>query len=812
MQHFEKLGAFYLGKQVDPGTMKRNDEYLLYDSKDMTTHAICVGMTGSGKTGLCVGVLEEAAIDGIPAIVIDPKGDMTNLMLTFPELAPGDFEPWVNSEEAAKKGMTKGEFASAQSESWRKGLAEWEQDGQRIQMMREKTEFQIYTPGSTAGKPVSIVNLFSSPSEAILNDAESINELASGTSSSLLGLLGIDADPIKSREHILISNILLSAWRNKAGMDLPNLIVNIQKPPFDKIGVMALETFYPEKDRMTLSMQFNNLLASPGFYSWMQGEPLDIDTLLYTDEGKPKISILAISHLSESERMFFVSLLLNKIVSWVRTQPGTSSLRALLYMDEIFGYFPPVANPPSKGPLLTLLKQARAFGLGVMLTTQNPMDLDYKGMANMGTWFIGRLQTDRDRARLLDGLEGALSAAGQSFDRSEMEQLLSRLGKRVFLMNNVHDEEAVLFETRWCLSYLRGPLMRNEIQSLTATAPVSAPKVSVKAATPAYNAAPTFAVTETSVKSAPELPLNVLQAYLPYRGTSEGIAYRASLTALTEVHFNDPKNGISDSLKEMRYTLIKNGMIPVDWNDSEVIELSAEDLENSGADGADYLPVDPECLKKTNYTAWEKELTDFLFRNSALSLFRNDHLKKTSRPGESERDFRIRLDQESREERDEAIEKLRAAYAKKVATLEEKIRKAEQAVQREKDQAKDAGFQTAISLGSTILGALLGSKKISATSLSKAATTVKGVSRSVRQQGDVGRSKETVETYKAQLDQLEADLQTDIDGITEKLESKTGDIITTDLRPLKRDCLVKAMALTWEPVRKNQSGGYERAW
>ncbi|MFA6737134.1 MAG: hypothetical protein WCR87_09505, partial [Saccharofermentanales bacterium] len=334
MQHFEKIGAFYLGKQVDPGTMKRNDEYLLYDSKDMTTHAICVGMTGSGKTGLCVGVLEEAAIDGIPAIVIDPKGDMTNLMLTFPELAPGDFEPWVNSEEAAKKGMTKGEFASAQSESWRKGLAEWEQDGQRIQMMREKTEFQIYTPGSTAGKPVSIVNLFSSPSEAILNDAESINELASGTSSSLLGLLGIDADPIKSREHILISNILLSAWRNKAGMDLPNLIVNIQKPPFDKIGVMALETFYPEKDRMTLSMQFNNLLASPGFYSWMQGEPLDIDTLLYTAEGKPKISILAISHLSESERMFFVSLLLNKIVSWVRTQPGTSSLRALLYMDE----------------------------------------------------------------------------------------------------------------------------------------------------------------------------------------------------------------------------------------------------------------------------------------------------------------------------------------------------------------------------------------------------------------------------------------------------------------------------------------------
>ena len=811
MQHFEKLGAFYLGKKVDPDTMKRSSEYLLYDSKDMTTHAICVGMTGSGKTGLCVGVLEEAAIDGIPAIVIDPKGDMTNLMLSFPGLSSAEFEPWVNSEEAKKNGMDIKEYASAQAKTWTEGLAEWEQDGQRIHMMRQKTEFQVYTPGSTAGKPVSIVNLFSSPSEAILNDPESMNELASGTASSLLGLLGIDADPIKSREHILISNILLSAWRNKTGMDLPNLITNVQKPLFDKIGVMALDTFYPERERMTLSMQFNNLLASPGFYSWTQGEPLDIDSLLYTAEGRPKISILAISHLSEAERMFFVSLLLNKTVSWVRTQPGTSSLRALLYMDEIFGYFPPVSDPPSKGPLLTLLKQARAFGLGVMLTTQNPMDLDYKGMANMGTWFIGRLQTDRYRARLLDGLEGAFASSGRSFDRSDMEQLLSRLGKRVFLMNNVHDEEAVLFETRWCMSYLRGPLMRNEIQSLTA----ETGKVSVRdfvEAKPSYTKAQTFFVSKTHLSAVPELPSDVLQVYLPYRGANSGITYRASLTALTEVHFSDPKNGISDSTKSMRYTLIKDGMLPVDWNDSEVLDLTAEDLENSGTDGADYLPVNPECLKKSKYTEWEKELSDFLFRNSSLSLFRNDHLKKTSRPGESERDFRIRLDQESREERDEAIDKLRTAYSKKVFALEEKIRKAEQAVEREKDQAKDAGFQTAVSLGSTILGALLGSKKISVTSLSRAATTVKGVSRSVRQQGDVGRSKETVEIYKAQLEQIEADLQKDIEDITDRLGSKTGDIVTTELRPLKRDCLVKAMALTWEPVRKTRDGVYERAW
>lgn len=809
MQHFEKLGAFYLGKQVDPQTKKRGTEYLLYDSKNMTTHAVCVGMTGSGKTGLCVGVLEEAAIDGIPAIVIDPKGDMTNLMLSFPDLAPAEFEPWVNSEEAAGKGMSVKEFSAEQAQIWRNGLAEWEQDGNRIRMMRQKTSFEIYTPGSTAGKPVSIVNLFSSPPAEILNDAETVNELAGGTASSLLGLLGIDADPIQSREHILISNILLTAWKNGNGMDLPYLIMSIQKPPFDQIGVMALDSFYPEKDRFALSMLFNNLLASPGFYSWMQGEPLDIDNLLYTAEGKPRISILAISHLNEAERMFFVSLLLNKIVSWVRSQPGTSSLRALLYMDEIFGYFPPVANPPSKTPLLTLLKQARAFGLGVMLTTQNPMDLDYKGLANMGTWFIGRLQTDRDKARLLDGLEGALASSGNSFDRAEMDDLLSSLGKRIFLMNNVHEEEMVLFETRWCMSYLRGPLMRNEIQMLTQSQDKPLPAAFPS---PVRETKVPDTFTGISGSAAPAIPDDIIQMYLPYRGGSSGIAYRASLTALTEVHFNDPKNGISDSVKEMRFTQIEDSMVPVDWTKSEAITFTTDDLERSGAEGAPFLLANPECFKKTSYTAWERDLTDYLFRNSTMTLFRNEHLKKISRPGETERDFRIRLDQESREERDVAIEKLRSTYAKKAATLEERVRKAEQAVQREKDQAKDAGFQTAVSLGSTILSALLGTKKISATSLGRAATTVKGVGRSVRQQGDVSRSKETVDTYKAQLEQLEVDLQNDIDALTEKVESKTSDVTTTEIRPLKRDCLVKAVVLTWEPVRKNAAGNYERSW
>ena len=231
------------------------------------------------------------------------------------------------------------------------------------------------------------------------------------------------------------------AWRAGRDLDMAGLIHAVQSPPFDKVGVIDLETFFPAKERFALAMKLNNLIASPGFAAWMEGESLDVGGLLYTTEGKPRLSILSIAHLSDDERMFFVTILLNEVLAWIRTQPGTSSLRAVLYMDEIFGYFPPTAKPPSKMPMLTLLKQARAFGLGVVLATQNPVDLDYKGLSNAGTWFLGRLQTKRDKERVLEGLEGASNAAGQSFDRRKMDELLSSLGNRVFLMNNVHEDQ-----------------------------------------------------------------------------------------------------------------------------------------------------------------------------------------------------------------------------------------------------------------------------------------------------------------------------------------------------------------------------------
>ena len=471
---YEKLGVFYLGRYRDPVENKTLPDPVLYNSSDLLTHALCVGMTGSGKTGLCVDLIEEAAIDGIPTIVIDPKGDLSNLLLTFPGLRPEDFQPWVNPDDARKKGVAIEDYAAAQADLWRKGLAGWDQDASRIQRLRDSAEFTIYTPGSNAGVPVSILSSFAAPGPAICGDQELLRERINATVSSLLGLIGIEADPTRSREAIFLANIFQTAWQAGRDLELGTLVHETQSPSFNQIGVMDVETFYPAKDRFEMATAINGLLASPGFGAWLQGEPLDIQRIYYTPAGKPRVAIFSISHLSDAERMFFVTLLLNQVLGWMRAQSGTTSLRALVYMDEIFGYFPPIANPPSKLPLLTLLKQARAFGVGIVLATQNPVDLDYKGLANIGTWFLGRLQTDRDKQRVLDGLEGVAVAQGAGMNRAALEQILSGLGNRVFLLHNVHEDAPALFESRWAMSYLRGPMSRDQVRLLTGSSPAAA--------------------------------------------------------------------------------------------------------------------------------------------------------------------------------------------------------------------------------------------------------------------------------------------------------------------------------------------------
>ena len=773
MQDFDKLGVLYLGRPYDLATKQGGPGPLLYDSKDLVTHAVCVGMTGSGKTGLCIGLLEEAALDGIPALIIDPKGDLPNLLLTFPELRPEDFRPWINEDDATRKGLSPDDFARQQADLWTKGLAGWGQDGERIRRLRAAADFSVYTPGSNAGMPVSILKSFAAPAPAVREDTELMRDRISTAATSLLALLGIEADPLQSREHILLSNIFSSAWQAGVDLDLPGLIRQIQSPPFERVGVLGLEDFFPPKDRFGLAMLLNNLLAAPGFELWLEGEPLDIGRMLHTAEGKPRHTIFSIAHLGDAERMFFVSLLLNEVLGWVRTQPGTSSLRALLYMDEMFGYFPPVANPPSKLPLLTLLKQARAYGLGVVLATQNPVDLDYKGLANTGTWFIGRLQTERDKARLLEGLEGAAAGAAGTFDRSATEQIIAGLGNRVFLMNNVHEDAPEVFETRWTMSYLRGPLTRNQIKMLMAERkghggagwpPPPVPGIPglprrrrrpgrpVAAASAA--ASPPAAAFGAASGERPLLPPDLPQYFVPRRSQAPAgarLVFSPRVVGSALVRFTESKLAVDLTQPVVVAAVPGEGPVPLDWEAASPLEVALEDLEAQPSEEGAYDPLPAPAGEPKRYAGWGRDLALWLYRSQSLPLLSSPGLELVSAPGEDEREFRIRVQQAARESRDEWADKLRQKYATRTATLEERLRKAQQAVEREADQARDQKTQTAVSFGATLLGAFLGRKKISMSSLGRATTAVRGVSRSARAQEDVGRAKETVATLQQQL-------------------------------------------------------------
>ena len=820
MEDFEKMGAFYLGRSFDLKNKQPGESLVLYDSKDLVTHAVCVGMTGSGKTGLCIGLLEEAAIDGVPSIVIDPKGDLSNLLLTFPQLRGSDFLPWINEDDAKKKNLTNSDYAEQQAQLWRQGLTDWGQGGDRIQRLRDSADFVIYTPGSSAGISVSILKSFAAPDQTVMEDSELLRDRTNTTVTSLLGLLGIQADPIQSREHILIATILNRCWSDGQDVDLASLIQQIQNPPMSKIGVLDLESFYPAKDRFGLVMALNNLIASPGFAAWMEGEALDIGQMLHSASGKPKVSIFSIAHLGDAERMFFASLLLNQVLGWMRTQSGTTSLRAILYMDEIFGYFPPVANPPSKLPLLTLLKQARAFGLGIVLATQNPVDLDYKGLANTGTWFIGRLQTERDKQRVIEGLEGAAASQGSSFDRGAMEQTLAGLGSRIFLMNNTHEDAPEVFQTRWTLSYLRGPLTRNQIKVLMEPAKsvaegqeVPVPTIGASKATPKPANAKSAETPSSSAR--PAIGPDVQQFFIPARGNSpEGgrILYKPMVIGAATVSFVDPKAGIDATSEVCLLAAVTDEPVPVNWSDSTDAGLSIADLEKDPAEDANYQELPGVAGKARNYQTWAKNFVTFLYGNQAMELLQSPSTDQISTPGESERDFRVRLQQIVREQRDIQVDNLRKKYAPRITGLQNRILRAQQSVQRESAQANQAKLQTAISFGTTILGAFLGRKAVSVSTLGRATTAARGVGRSMKEQQDIGRAQDSVETLQAQLTDLEAELQTETQLLEAKIDAQNEQLEKISIKPKKSNISVKLVSLAWAPFWQNESGEATSAW
>ncbi|MDH4087356.1 MAG: ATP-binding protein, partial [Nitrospira sp.] len=629
----------------------------------------------------------------------------------------------------------------------------------------------------------------------------------STTVTSLLGLLGIEADPIQSREHILLSTILDQTWKKEEDLDLASLIQAIQSPPVSKIGVMDVDSFFPSKDRFALAMKLNNLLAAPGFQAWLEGEALDIQSLMYTPAGKPRHAIFSIAHLNDAERMFFVTLLLSQMVGWMRAQSGTTSLRALLYMDEIFGYFPPVSNPPSKLPLMTLLKQARAFGLGVVLATQNPVDLDYKGLANTGTWFIGRLQTERDKARVLEGLEGASTSTGKRFDRGRMEQTLAGLGNRIFLMNNVHEDEPVVFETRWCLSYLRGPLTRTQIKTLMEP---------VRGAVSTGSSAPTIKSTKGAKGGArPMLPPDVPQHFVPLRGSKpEGseLVYAPMLLGSSQIRFSDSKSGIDSTQDVTVLAPIADGPVAVDWDKATAAELAVADFERDPEEAAQFLALPASASKAKSYSDWSKDFGGWLFRTQKVELFKSPSTKEVSKPEESERDFRVRLQQTGREQRDKGAETLRQKYASKIATLQDRIRRAELAKEKQQAESRSSQVQAAISVGASILGAFLGRKTISASNIGRATTAVRSAGRVMKESKDVGAAEENVAALQQQLADLEAQFRSESEALAAATDPLNEKLETISIKPTKANIAVKLVALAWTPHWRDESGSLTAAW
>ncbi|MCK5841185.1 MAG: ATP-binding protein [Candidatus Sabulitectum sp.] len=811
LNRIEKLGAFYIGRKYDLDKKECSKEEVMYDARDLTTHAVCLGMTGSGKTGLCIDLLEEAALDSVPAIIIDPKGDITNLLLTFPNLLPGDFKPWVNIDDARRKELTVEEYSQQVAETWRKGLADWDQSPERIKALKNSTEFSVFTPGSDAGISISILSALTPPLLSWETDAELIREQIQGVVHALLGLIGIDADPLSSREYILLSAIIEHYWKKQESLDLPLLITSIQTPPVEKLGVFNVDTFFPAKDRFKFAIAMNSIIASPDFQSWLEGEPLNIASLLHTPSGKPRHSIIYLAHLSDSQKMFFVTLLLERVVTWMRTQSGTTSLRALLYFDEVFGFLPPVAEPPSKKPLLRLLKQARAFGLGLILTTQNPMDIDYKGMSNAGTWFIGRLQTDRDKKRLLDGLESISAESGSGFNRSEIDNIISSLDSRVFLLHNVHEDKTIVFQTRWAMSYLRGPLTRDQIRSLdqskeiTRTPASEIPQPETTAATPVS----TSKVTRSASKQ-PVLPPGIKQVFLPVE-ISRGQAldkvtghqkidlhYEPSLMALAKVSFLNRKRNITKT--DVRAFLVSPDDLGIimEWDKAETRKLTVDDLTHNPEPDCffkDSLPSDWTTVRSLKTIT--KDFSNYLYHNSVLEIPFNPTLKLNASPDESEADFIVRCREKARELRDIEVDKLRGKTRTKLQRLQTKLAKEERELEEDEDNYKGRKNEEMLSAGESIAG-LLGLFGRRRTSGLSSAARRRRMTKSAK--ADIEESKEEIERLEESIIDLEEEVKEAAEAIAEKWEAALEDMDILDIKPRRADVQITLVTPAWLPV------------
>lgn len=803
MDQLDRLGEFYLGAEVSTETMEKTGEPYLYASSDLTTHAMIVGMTGSGKTGLGIDLLEEAVMDGLPAIVVDPKGDMSNLLLANPTMDTEWLFPYVHPTD----GTSREEEAQKMAALWKEG---WTASGfgpARVALFQQ-AEKAVYTPGGRDGQPLSILKDLAAPSTS---DPMERSERVAATVAGLLSLVGVDTDPMTSRPSLLLSSILDRQWAAGNALDMEGLIDLIQKPGIDRLGVMPLAQVMPEKERLELAMRFNQVLASPQFALWREGMPMDIDRLLYTAEGKPRVSIIQISHLSDPERMFVLTLLLEALVDWMRRQPGQSALKAIFYMDEIRGFFPPVENPPTKAPMLTLLKQARAFGLGLVLATQNPVDLDYRGLSNIGTWFIGHLQTPQDRARLLDGLDTEGITTVEGAGREAVDQLLAQLAKRTFYVHNVHAKKPVLFTTRWAMSYLAGPLTGAQLSALQpaeAAAQEAAPNPPAMNAAAAANGGAVATEQETPLHEpvsapqpsvAPEAPKDMVPYYLKAEGPAR---YRPMLLGITHLLFEEPKQDLAHSLKKAFLAPVPEGALAVDWGLAEEVDVDQLALDEAVPAGATFQVWTPSRLTKTNRTAWARALKDKAYAEERLVLPYHRETGLMGQVDERPEAFALRLDGALRGMRDEKVRKIKEKYQKKIDTMEERIRKADLTVEREESQARAAKQSTLVSLGSTILGGLLGGKIMSARNLGRVGSTARSLSRQGAQTDDIRRAEENADQYRADLEALQADLAAELEAVSASFAAAHDQVETVEIRLKKTNIRVEDLILVWAPEKE----------
>ncbi len=788
---YEKLGLFYLGKEVNQDTQELTDDLLLYKNKNLTTHAALIGMTGSGKTGLGIGIIEEAIMDNIPSIIIDPKGDMGNLLLTFPELKPEDFEPWVDAGAAESKELTVKEFAAKTAAMWDKGIQSWGQDKSRIKALKEKAEYVIYTPGSSAGVQLSVLSSFDAPSEDLIDDPDTFTSVINSTVSSLLALIKVKGDPLQSKEYLLLSTIFIHLWKKGISITLEELIGYVTNPPFDKIGVLPLKSFYTQTQRLNLAMKLNTVLASPSFSAWTEGDALDIQSLLYTKEGKAKVSILSISHLDESQRMFFVTLFLNKYISWMRQQSGTSSLRALLYMDEIFGFFPAVSNPPSKKPMLLLLKQARAYGISVILATQNPIDLDYKGLSNIGTWFIGRLQTKQDKERVMDGL---LKNDEDSLDKKEIESLLSNLQSRVFLFKSAHEDKLKLMQTRWVLCYLRGPLSKKEVRTLMADKKNSA---EVKKEKESPKKTSESKIVQASAKSGnvvQSIVSNDIQQYYSMNTQiGSNVVYKPYLVTKGKVKYVNATRGIDIENTVSGRQYLEKTLTSIDLAKSVKYDFDADLFDKRPVEQSRFHDLPGFIEEMKTFKSVEKIFSDYIYRTKKIELYKCTALKVESKPGDTLNDFKIKMIDAIRGKKADAVEKLRSKFSTRGDRLQAKYGKLNIKLHKEQSDVSAKQTDSALNFGMAVLGSFLGSS-----TKRKTNRAISSASKVSKERADVRRVEKEIMQIQRDMQELKSDLRREIDLIEKRFTFESYKIDTFHIKPRKSDIFDVKVALLWE--------------